>query len=58
LEKKDKDGQYVDDADLTEAEIKQVLYQLAVGEKTLATQKKAAEKNNDDQNNQATTEQK
>jgi len=43
LEKKDEDGKYLDDADLTEEEITNTLYEIAIGKKSLASQKKENE---------------
>jgi len=40
LEKKDKDGKYLDDANLTDDEITNTLYEIAIGKKPLASQKK------------------
>jgi hypothetical protein len=51
LEKKDAQGKYVDEADLTEVEIKTVLYEIAIGKKTLASQKKSDSSENDDKDN-------
>jgi len=51
LEKKDKEGKYLDDADLTEEEITDTLYQIAIQKKTLASKKKADETNDDNTNN-------
>ncbi|CAI2188041.1 18132_t:CDS:2 [Funneliformis geosporum] len=44
-------GKYLEDADLTEEEIKTILYELAEGKKTLASEKKADETNGDDTGN-------
>ncbi|CAI2189718.1 755_t:CDS:2 [Funneliformis geosporum] len=46
------DGKYLEDADLTEEEIKTVLYEIAEGKKTLASEKKADETNGDENQNQ------
>lgn len=48
LEKKDQKGQYLDDDDLTGEEITQVLYEIAIGKKTLASQKKTDSSNSDE----------
>ena len=52
LEKKGEDGKYLEDADLTEEEIKTVLYEIAEGQTTLASEKKADEVDEDDNKNQ------
>jgi hypothetical protein len=54
LEKQDKDGQYLDDADLTDDEITDTLYQIAIQKKTLANKKK--EEQTDEDNNQSPTQ--
>jgi hypothetical protein len=48
LEKKDSNGKCLEDAELTEEEINQVLYDIAVGNKTLASAKKQDESDNDE----------
>ncbi|CAI2194922.1 13952_t:CDS:2, partial [Funneliformis geosporum] len=45
------DDKYLDDAELTEEEITNTLYEIAIGKKTLASEKKADETNGDDTEN-------
>jgi hypothetical protein len=52
LEKKDENGKYLDDTDLTEEEITNTLYEIAIGKKTLASQKKEDSGDNEEQNDE------